>query len=243
VGAANVRHFGKSRKTWNPPAESFKTLTYLRNLEHMSSNALSNLVQKGNTKKFHRAVQKHEEEHGDLPTLEMASFKGVDLAGFDFSGIDLSNVAFEECTLTECRFDGCLLDGIYLHSCTLLNCHFEQAHGEGVALDASTLSRCEFRDCAFEFPEWTDSQFNDCILENLDGPDFNFERVTFKGGVWREIHPDSGEMRFVTLREMSIEDVDLSKCESASCYLNAVNATNSRLPDGFVEKTGRRRVI
>lgn len=209
----------------------------------MSSNDINRLVKSGNAKKFHRAVQKHEEEHGALPTLEMASFEGVNLAGFDFSGIDLSNVAFEECTLTECRFDECVLDGTYVHSCTLLNCQFEGIRADGLAIDASTLSRCEFRNCALEFPEWTDSQFSDCILEGLSGPDFNFERVTFKGGHWQDVKPESGEMRFVTLRDLTLKDVDLSACDSASCYLTSMTIVDTDLPDGFVEKTGRRRVI
>lgn len=209
----------------------------------MSSKALTNLVRKGNAKKFHRAVQQHEEEHGELPSLEMASFSEVELSGFDFSGIDLSNVAFEECTLTECRFDDCPLDGVYVHSCTLLNCHFDGAAGNGFAIDASTLSRCEFRNCAFDYPEWTDSQFNDCTIESLSGEDFVFERMTFKGGQWKDVHPDSGQMRFVTLRELSLTQVDLTGCEAASCYLKGVESTDTDMPEGFVEKTGRRRVI
>lgn len=209
----------------------------------MSSNALSNLVKTGNAKKFHRAVQQHEDEHGELPSLEMASFEGLNLAGFDFSGLDMSNVAFEECTLTECRFDGCLLDGVYVRSCTLLNCRFDQARADGLALEASTLSRCEFRECIFEYPEWTDSQFNDCVMEQLSGPDFNFERVTFKGGHWHQVHAEGGELRFVTLREMELKEVDLSECDAASCYLSANTILDSQLPDGFVEKSGRRRVI
>jgi uncharacterized protein YjbI with pentapeptide repeats len=209
----------------------------------MSSKALTNLVRKGNVKKFHRAVQQHEEEHGELPSLEMASFSGVDLSGFDFTGIDLSNVAFEECTLTECRFDECPLDGVYMHSCTLLNCHFEGAKGNGFAIDACTLSRCEFEDCSFEMPEWTDSQLNDCTLKDLSGSDFFFERMTFKGGHWSNVNAESGELRYVTLREMSIEGVDLTGCDAASCYLKGVDMTDTELPEGFVEKTGRRRVI
>lgn len=209
----------------------------------MDSKALSRLVQKGQTKKFHQAVQQYEQEHGELPSLEMASFTRADLSGFDFSGIDLSNVAFEECTLTECRFEGCVLDGTYLHSCTLLNCHFSKLQADGLALDASTLSRCEFLDAELEFPEWTDSQFNDCVLERLSGPDFTIERVTFKGGRWQAIHPTSGELRFVTLRELALNDVDLSGCDAASCYLTAVTLVDAELPQGFVEKTGRRRVV
>ncbi len=209
----------------------------------MSSKALTNLIRKGKTKKFHRAVQQHEEEHGELPSLEMASFNELELSGFDFTGIDLSNVAFEECTLTECRFDECPLDGVYMHSCTMLNCHFEGATGNGFAIDASTLSRCEFLDCSFEFPEWTDSQLNECTLNGLTAKDLLFERMTFKGGTWTDVNADSGEMRYVTLRGMSLEDVDLKGCEAASCYLKDVEQNDTELPDGFVEKTGRRRVI
>jgi uncharacterized protein YjbI with pentapeptide repeats len=209
----------------------------------MSSKALSNLVRKGNAKKFHRAVQQHEEEHGELPSLEMASFSGAELSGFDFSGIDLSNVAFEECTITECRFDDCLLDGVYVNSCTMLNCHFDSAGGNGFAIDASTLSRCNFEGCTFEMPEWTDSQFNDCTLDRLAGSDFYFERMTFKGGEWKDVTAESGDMRYVTLREMALDGVDLSGCEAASCYLKGVDVSDTELPEGFVEKTGRRRVI
>lgn len=209
----------------------------------MSSNKLTDLIGRGKVKKFHRAVEAYEDEHGELPSLEMASFSELELSGFDFSGIDLSNVAFEECTITECRFDECPLDGVFMHSCTLLNCSFEQATGNGFAIDASTLSRCELRGCTFEFPEWTDSQFNECIIEELDGEDFYFERMTFKGGEWTDVAPESGEMTYVTMRDLSLTRVDLTGCEASNSYLRSVTMTDTELPDGFVEKSGRRRVI
>src|SRR5690554_7038123 len=63
----------QGRKTHDRPAYINYFISFFRKLGHMSSNALSKLVKTGNAKKFHRAIQQHEEEHGELPSLEMVS--------------------------------------------------------------------------------------------------------------------------------------------------------------------------
>lgn len=211
----------------------------------MAAQKLVKLIKKGEVKRFHEAVREHEEKHGELPSLEMASFDGADLSGFDFTGIDLSNVAFENCTLAEVRFDQCPLDGVYMHGCTMFNCSFVASTGNGFALDTCTLSRCEFTDCTFVYPEWTDSQFNETGLKGISGSDFVMERVTFRGGRWESVQLASGELSHVTLRELEMVDVDLSKTDATACYLGSdVEQVGVELPDGgFTKKTGRRRVI
>ena len=207
------------------------------------SSKFEGLVGRGNAKEFHRAVSDYEEDNNELPSLEMASFSDLELSGFDFSGIDVSNVAFEDCTLTQCRFDECPLDGVYIHSCTLIECQFADASGNGFCIDASTLSKCELRNCEFIFPEWTDSQFTDCELAELTGEDWHFEGMTFKGGRWQDIQPESGEFKLVNLREIELRDCDLSDCSATSSYLKDVRQSETILPDGFTEKTGKRRVM
>ena len=201
------------------------------------------LVKRGDAKKFHRAVDEYEEQHGELPSLEMASFEELELSGFDFSGVDLSNTAFENCTLTQCRFDDTPLGGVYMHGCTVIECYFEGATGNGFCIDASTLSKCELTRCSFEFPEWTDSQFSDCEITNLTGEDFYFERTTFKGGFWHDVDPESGEFNLVTLRDIEVKNCDLTGCTAKSSYLKGARVSDTELPDGFTEKTGKRRVM
>lgn len=201
------------------------------------------LVQRGDARKFHRAVGAFETEQGALPSLEMASFEEVDLSGFDFSGIDLSNTAFTNCTLTQCRFDGSQLDGVYIQGCTLIECFFTGATGEGFCIDGSTLSQCMLSACRFEFPEWTDSHFTDCELADITGDEFVVERTTFKGGRWRGVVPASGEFNAVTLREVELEGCDLSASQARASYTKGVRLLDSHLPDGFTEKTGKRRVM
>jgi uncharacterized protein YjbI with pentapeptide repeats len=201
------------------------------------------LVKRGDAKKFHRAVDEYEEQHGELPSLEMASFEELELSGFDFSGIDLANVAFENCTLTQCRFDDTPLGGVFIHGCTLIECYIEGATGNGFCIDASTVSKCELTRCSFEFPEWTDSQFSDCEIVDLTGEDFFFERTTFKGGSWEGVQPESGEFNLVTLRDIDVKNCDLTGCTAKSSYLKGARVTDTELPDGFTEKTGKRRVM
>ncbi len=206
------------------------------------SNSLVSLVKSANPKAFHAAVRKRLE--ADKPvSLEAATFSELTLTGFDFSDIDLTHSAFENCTLSECRFVDSTLEGAFFDAATMLHCHFEGGQLEGLAIDASTLGSCTFENIDFANNEWTDSRLNDCVLESVQSDTWWMERVTFKGGRWREVSVGGGSWLHVTLREMSVSEIDLHSVDITNCYHVETAIHGAEWPEGFIEKSGRRKTL
>jgi uncharacterized protein YjbI with pentapeptide repeats len=208
----------------------------------MSESSIADLVSNADSESFHQAVRSQVEEDGDFPSLALATFSELELVGFDFSEMDLSNAEFSDCTLTGVDFDECNLEGTFFQGCTFFNCSFNDIEGGGPAIDASTLSRCEIKQSSFDFPEWTDSQFNDCEIEDLTGENYVIERTTVKGGHWHNFRPSSGQLKFVTLRSMTLDDVDLNEVDVKNCYYIDIELEGTELPDTFGKKTERRKM-
>lgn len=206
------------------------------------SQSLSSLVKSANPKAFHDAVRTRLEQ--DRPvSLEAATFEEVTLTGFDFSDIDLTHAAFENCTLSECRFVDTTLEGAFFDGTTLLHCHFEGGNLEGLAIDASTLGSCTFEQVAVDDAEWTDSRLDDCILHGVKAQTWWMERVTFKGGKWRDVAIEGGSWSHVTLREMSIQELNLEGVDIIHCYHVHTALPDGEWPGGFIEKSGRRKTL
>lgn len=205
------------------------------------SDKLASLLRKANPRGFHDEV-KALLEKGVTPSLEGATFKEQSLIGIDFSDVDLSNTAFEDCTISESRFVGATLDGAFFDAVTLLHCHFEGGSFENFAIDASTLSRCTFQDLNLEESEWTDCRLNDSTLVNIYGESLFWERVTFQGGTWKGIQVTGGDWTHVTLRDLQISDFEGKELEIKNCYY-VDTLLVGQWPEGFLEKSGRRKAL
>jgi uncharacterized protein YjbI with pentapeptide repeats len=208
-----------------------------------TAQTLASLIRQANAQAFHNQLRELSRQSDEMLSLEGETFKELNLVGFDFSDMDLSNTAFEDCTLTDAVFRNTVLEGGFLQGTTLFNCTIESCPVDGLALDACTLSRCELKGLTLDNVEWTDCQFTDCILAELDGEDVLFERLTFRGGKWTQVRFASGEMGHVTLREMRLEEVVLDDLEVHHCYRVELSVDEGSLPEGFKEKTGRRRAL
>ncbi|TXD31793.1 pentapeptide repeat-containing protein [Lujinxingia vulgaris] len=209
----------------------------------MSDN-LASLIRSANPQAFHSALRSRQERDASSPiSLEAQTFRELTLTGFDFSELDLTNCAFENCTLSEVRFKDAILDGAFFEGVTLLHCHFEGGSYEGWALDASTLSRCSFDQVVIGDNEWTDCRLNECELEGLAAQDWMMERVTFKGGRWQNVSIEGGDWSHVTLRELIVDATTITDVDAKNCYHVEVALRGTELPEGFLEKSGRRKAL
>lgn len=207
----------------------------------MSDNLVS-LVKKGNATAFHKAVRRLLED--DQPVaMEAATFSELTLTGFDFSDIDMTHCAFESCTLSECRFVDTTLEGAFFDGVTLLHCHFEQGELGGWAIDASTLGSCTFENVDLSGNEWTNSRVNDTNFESVTTDTWWMERVTFKGGKWRDVTVEGGAWSHVTFRKLSLHDFDFDGVDITHCYHVGTSTGGADWPDGFIEKSGRRKTL
>jgi len=204
--------------------------------------SLKSLVESGDVDAFNRQLREHEENDEELPSLQAETFEELELAGFDFSDLDLSYAEFAETTCTDVRFDRADLAGAYAHGSTFIDCYFEGTGGDGLALDSCTLAKCTFDGVEFEDVEWTDCQFTECVFEDVVVRNSTVERTTFTEGAWDGVEFVDTSFKLVTLRSVPLADVEMTDCIAKNCYLSGgTTAGEDLLPDGFVEKTGRRR--
>ncbi len=205
----------------------------------MADNLVSQ-VKSGNPKGFHDAVRRRLENDDDL-SMEAATFSELTLTGFDFSDIDMTHCAFESCTLSECQFVDTTLEGAFFDGVTLMHCHFEEGNLDGWALDASTLGKCSFENVDLSNNEWTNSRLNDTTLDAVQADTWWMERVTFKGGRWREVSIDGGAWSHVTFRDLSLQDFEIGDLDITHCYYVDAAIHGAEWPEGFIEKSGRRK--
>ncbi len=207
------------------------------------SRSLTGLIKAGEVDEFNRRLREWEAEHddGEYPSLQAETFEELEVSGFDFSDLDLSYAEFADSTLTDARFDRTHLDGTYMHGTTFIECYFDGTEAAGMALDSCTFSKCAFEGVDLDGIEWTDCQFTECDFRNIDAEGPTLERTTFTDGRWEEVVWREGELTLVTLRTLTLDDVDLESCRAKNCYVTAGTTAGAALPDGFVEKTGRRR--
>ena len=206
------------------------------------SDKLISLLKKANPRAFHEEVRSILERE-ETPSLAGATFRELTLTGVDFSDIDLTNTAFEACTISESRFVSSTLDGAFFDAVTLLHCHFEGGSFENFAIDASTLSRCSFQDLSFVENEWTDCRLNDSTFLNLFAESLWWERVTFQGGIWRNFQIDGATFTHVTLRDLQINDLEANDLSAKNSYYVDTALIGSTWPEGFLEKSGRRKTL
>ncbi len=206
------------------------------------SDALATLVKRGKAKAFHAEIRRRLENDEPL-AMEAATFTELTLTGFDFSDIDMSYCAFEDCTLSQCRFVDTTLEGAFFDGATLLQCHFEGGNVDGWAIDASTLGKCTFSNLALDRNEWTDSRFNEMTLSDITSETWWMERVTFDKGAWEDVAIDEGSWSHVTFRNLSLEQWEPGDLTFSHCYHVATSLDVSEWPEGFREKTGRRKTL
>ncbi len=206
------------------------------------SDDLATLVKRGKAKAFHKEVRKRLENDGSL-VMEAATFSELTLTGFDFSDLDMSYCAFEDCTLSQCRFVDTTLEGAFFDSVTLLQCIFEEGNVDGWAIDASTIGKCTFKNLALDRNEWMDSRFNEVTMEDISSEAWWMERVTFEKGAWSEVSIDEGAWSHVTFRNMSIDNWEPGDLTIKNCYHVGATLDAESWPDGFIEKSGRRKAL
>jgi uncharacterized protein YjbI with pentapeptide repeats len=206
------------------------------------SRSLKELIASGEVDEFNRRLREWEENHDEeYPSLQAETFDDLEISGFDFSDLDLAYAEFADSTLTDARFDRSGLSGTYIHGTTFIECYFDEANAAGMALDSCTFSKCQFNGVDFDDIEWTDCQFTECDFRDIDAEGPTVERTTFTDGAWDEVVWRDGELTLVTLRTLTLDEVDLTSCRAKNCYVTAGTTAGADLPDGFIEKTGRRR--
>ena len=217
------------------------TLPDTRQIEMSDPNQeLIFFLRKGRAAAFAIELQQITHQGGNA-SLEGATFKAKTINKFHFQGLDLTNVAFEECNLNECTFEDCLLEGTFFDSVSMMECSFVNCRGEGFALDTCTIAQSRFTSMVLQAPEWSDTQFNECVLAHLRFEEALLERLTLRGGSLRECVVEQGELTHITLRDVdSPSGLILVEGQTQSCY---VVGEGDALPEGFVKKSGRRRTL
>lgn len=206
------------------------------------SDDLVSLVEKANPQAFHDEVRRRL-ENDETPSMVAATFTDLTLTGFDFSDLDMTHCAFEGCTLSECQFENTTLEGAFFDGVTLLHCNFEGGNLEGWAIDASTLGSCTFENVDLTDNEWTNSRCNETVFESVSAETWWLEQLTFKGGQWRDVDVGGGAWSHVTLRDLSINGLDLGDADITHCYHVNAAIHGRDWPDGFIEKSGERKTI
>jgi uncharacterized protein YjbI with pentapeptide repeats len=206
------------------------------------SSELVQLIRKGRAAAFYDELLQLQEDEQE-PTIEGETFKELNLQGFRFVGVDMTNVELDTCTLTEVTFEDCILEGMLVSGSTLFDCVFIGCTGEGFAFDTCTLGRTKLQDLDLEAAEWSDTQFHDCVFDRVKLREPVLERLTIKGGAFKTLQIEGGELSHVTLRETQGNKTLLIKDSEANhCYV-AHDDEAVVLPEGFSRKTGRRRTL
>lgn len=203
---------------------------------------LVHLIHKGRAAAFAIELQQLEED-GQKPSLEAETFRKLTINKFHFKGIDFTNVAFEQCNISECTFEACDLEGTFFDGATILESKFIGCKGEGFAMDTCTIIKSSFEGLDLESPEWNDTQFQDCQLTRVEMQEPLLERITFRNGTFNGVTIVSGDLTHVELREVEgIETFSISESEAQRCYVVGIE-DESLVPEGFSQKTGRRRTL
>ena len=203
---------------------------------------LVHLIHKGRAAAFAIELQQLEED-GQTLSLEAETFRTLTINKYHFRNIDFTNVAFEQCNLSECTFEACNLEGTFLDGATIMESKFVDCKGEGFAMDTCTIGKTSFESLLLESPEWNDTQFQDCKFTHVAMQEPLLERVTFRNGVFDDVTIVEGDMTHVELREVAgIETFAISESETQRCYVVGIE-DESLVPEGFSQKTGRRRTL
>lgn len=237
-----LAHISSISTATGPASEARQPTTEHTGIMPEKTEELASLIHKGRAAAFALELEELAEQ-GEPPSIEGATFKGRNINKFHFRDVDMTNVAFEQCTIADCVFEGCKLDGTYLDGSTLFECTFKGCSGDGFAIDTCTIGQSRFEALELDAAEWTDTQLNDCHLEDLTLTEPLLERLTLRDSVIAGLAVAQGELVHVTLRNSSgLETFEVEDATSRSCYVVGGDE-DAPTPEGFSRKSGRRRTF
>ncbi len=173
---------------------------------------------------------------GKEPSLEAASFKGIQIGPMRLHTVDATNTEWEACIFEGTEFDGLDLQGAFFNGCSFHGCTFNNTILAEVSFDGCVIHKTKFLEPEdLEAAEFKNCQFKDCELKNLNCLDTIFESVSISNGSMSDID-GIAELKSVTLRSVNVEnfnteEMTLSKCSCSGC---------SSVPKGFTVSEGKR---
>jgi len=207
----------------------------------LMSESLVRYIRNNQVDDFHRVLREHEQEEKDLPSLSTETFEDLDLAGFDFSGLDLTYAEFADCTFSDVRLDDADLEGAYIHGCTFVESPMSGTNFGGAVAESTTFSQCDIDGISLDDAEISDNQWDKCNLTDISLEGASIDRTTFAEGTWDGVECHEVAFTLVTFRAVDLKDVAFEECTAKNCYYVDLRRGADQLPDGFREKTGRRR--
>lgn len=201
---------------------------------------LIKLILKGDPMAFHAFCRDLTEEELDISG---ATFRAINLTGYDLSGFDLSASEWEDCTMTGVRLEGADLSNSYLHGCALVNLIAERSNFEGAAIENCVVRGSQLIQCDLTTSELSDSKFIQCELGEGNWAELEWSQLTFEDSTLRDVSEASGTFKAVQFRASRLTDFDGSGLTASRCFTQKAEMTRSTLPDGFTEKSGRRRTV
>ena len=203
-------------------------------------NRLIQLFVRGDVSAFHQACRDLEPEQ---LSLSGSTFRNLQLAGFDLSSFDLSSTEWENCTLSAMKWDRADLSGAYFNGCALVECSFEEANLDGCAIDGSVIQNTSLLNANLDATEMENTQVQSCTIDTCTLNEIAWIRVSFKGGVLSNLSNATGELKGIDLRDVTLNQVDLSSLSTSRCHHFGCKLEGSELPEGFSLKSGRRRAL
>ena len=203
-------------------------------------DTLIKLIVKGDPIAFHAVC--NETDEADLD-ISGATFRKLRLGGYDFSNFNLATTEWEECDFSGVRFDHANLSNSYLHSCSLFDIHAEATNFEGAALENCILKRTVLSNCDFTASEFSNNQHAECTLISGTYNEIDWSGLTFDKGNWLKISEVDGELRAIQLRDVELDEIDLSGATVTRCFHQRCVLNNVEFPDGFKVRSGKRRTV
>lgn len=131
----------------------------------------------------------------DRLLAEETGWRGIAFEGCVFEDSSFAQGQFENCEFTDCTFDRVNFSGASFTDCRFASCVLRELYASEPVLQV-----CDFVDCRLEQTSLTEAALRD---------------VTFEGGNWTDVQWDSCVIVNGVLRETDLEDVSFTMLTSA----------------------------
>lgn len=198
----------------------------------MSQKELIKAIQNSDESSFNDLIEKNK-------TLDAASFKGAQIGAMTIHTVDCSNTEWEACIFDSTRFENLNLQGAYFNGCTFHDCVFSKTILAEASFDGCVLHKCKIVDTEdLEAIEITNSQFKECVLENMHFVDGTLQSLTVTSGAMKSIS-GIADLKSIVLRNVDVSDFDTSEMSISSCTASGCTS----IPKGFIASEGKRRRV